>query len=190
MKPKQFPEANVIFAKDQPEYSPLPAFKAEGLNGEVITCWQLSFWERCRLLFKGEFWLSMMTFHRPLTPVFISTRKRDVLVSIDRKSEWKDLSENLIDESLSPADKAKQLVKKYYSFVSGWTTTNKPGDHPSARFEGEEMKIGRAKQCALVAIEEVMHLNLMTEAKNETTFRKFEMVESYWNKVKNEIGKL
>jgi hypothetical protein len=79
MKPKQFQEANVTFAKDQPEYQPLPAFKSESATGEVITCWNLSFKERLRILFKGEIWLCLMTFNKPLTPTFLSTKKSDVL---------------------------------------------------------------------------------------------------------------
>ena len=81
MKPKKFKEANVIFAKDQPEYIPLPAFRKESPQGEVITCWQLSFKERLRILFKGEIWLSMLTFNKPLTPSFLTTKKGEVLSS-------------------------------------------------------------------------------------------------------------
>jgi hypothetical protein len=83
MKPKQFPEVNVTFAKDQPEYMPLPAFKNDSPQGEVITCWSLSFRERLRILFKGEVWVSMLTFNKPLTPNFITTKKSDVLMSAD-----------------------------------------------------------------------------------------------------------
>ena len=81
MKPKEFPEQNVIFAKDQPEYQPLPAFKAQTESGEVITCWKLSFSERLRILFKGEIWLSMLSFNKPLTPSFMTTKKSDVLIT-------------------------------------------------------------------------------------------------------------
>jgi hypothetical protein len=81
MKPKEFPEQNVIFAKDQPEYQPLPAFKATTESGEVITCWKLSFSERLRILFKGEIWLSMLSFNKPLTPSFMTTKKSDVLIT-------------------------------------------------------------------------------------------------------------
>lgn len=79
MKPKHFHEVNVIFAKDQPEYLPLPAFKNESTEGEVVTCWQLSFKERLRVLFKGEIWLSLLTFNKPLAPSFITTKKEDIL---------------------------------------------------------------------------------------------------------------
>lgn len=81
MKPKKFPEVNVMFAKDQPEYLPLPAFKNESPQGEVITCWSLSFKERLRVLFKGEIWLSLMSFNKPLTPSYLTTKKEDVLVA-------------------------------------------------------------------------------------------------------------
>jgi len=33
MKPKQFKEANTTFAKDQPEYEPLPALKNNSMQG-------------------------------------------------------------------------------------------------------------------------------------------------------------
>jgi len=78
MTPKNFKESNVTFAKDQPEYLPLPAFKNDGSKGEVITCWNLSFKERIRILFKGEIWLSLMTFNNPLQPTFITTEKSDI----------------------------------------------------------------------------------------------------------------
>lgn len=79
MKPIEFPESNVVFAKDQPEYQPLPAFKNQSELGEVISCWQLSFPERLRLLFSGKLWVSLMTFNKPLTPSFFTTKKSDVL---------------------------------------------------------------------------------------------------------------
>ena len=85
MIPKTFKEVNVVFAKDQPEYLPLPAFKSE--EGEVVTCWKLSWRERFRILFFGELWLSMMTFNKPLTPLFPTTKKTDVLISVERIQE-------------------------------------------------------------------------------------------------------
>ena len=81
MIPKKFKEVNVTFAENQPEYIPLPAFVNKSAEGEVITCWNLSFKERLRVLFKGEIWLSLMTFNKPLTPTFITTKKEDVLIT-------------------------------------------------------------------------------------------------------------
>jgi hypothetical protein len=81
MTPKKFKEVNITFAKDQPEYQPLPAFRNDSQLGEVITCWNLTFRERLRILFKGEIWLSLLTFNKPLTPSFLTTKKSEVLSS-------------------------------------------------------------------------------------------------------------
>lgn len=78
MKPIHFPEANIVFAKDQPEYEPLPAFREKGERGEVITCHKLSFKERLIILFSGKVWLAMLTFNQPLTPIFMSVKKSDM----------------------------------------------------------------------------------------------------------------
>ena len=79
MKPIEFKEQNVVFAKDQPQYQPLPAFKNKTLEGEVISCWQLSIIERLRILFTGKLWVSLMTFNKPLTPSYFTTLKSEVL---------------------------------------------------------------------------------------------------------------
>lgn len=78
MRPFKFKECNVIFAKDQPEYNQLPAFRNESPNGEVITCWQLSFKERLQVLFFGKVWLNLLTFNRPLTPSAMATSKAEI----------------------------------------------------------------------------------------------------------------
>lgn len=79
MKPIQFKEVNKVFAKDQPEYVPLPAFLNNSPEGEVISCWQLSFRERLRILFTGKLWVCLLTFNKPLTPSLFTTKKSDVL---------------------------------------------------------------------------------------------------------------
>lgn len=78
MKPVEFPEQNVVFAKDQPEYLPLPAFKNDSPEGEVVSCYQLSFVERLKLLFTGRIWVSVLSFNKPLTPQFLSVNKSDI----------------------------------------------------------------------------------------------------------------
>ena len=57
----------MVFAKDQPQYNPLPAFADD--DGTVVTCWRLSWRERLRILFSGRFWLITMTFKAPLQPI-------------------------------------------------------------------------------------------------------------------------
>lgn len=78
MKPIEFKEQNVVYAKDQPEYLPLPAHKVDSPQGEVISCWKLSFTERIRILFSGILWVSLLSFNKPLTPSFFTTKKSDL----------------------------------------------------------------------------------------------------------------
>ena len=79
MKPIKFKEQNCTYAENQPEYLPLPAFKSDKPDGQVISCWSLSFSERIRILFTGKLWVSLMMFHKPLTPSFFTTKKSDLL---------------------------------------------------------------------------------------------------------------
>ena len=81
MKPIKFKEQNCTFAENQPEYVPLPAFRADTKEGEVISCWQLSFRERLRILFTGKLWVMLMTFNKPLTPSLFTTKKSDIIQS-------------------------------------------------------------------------------------------------------------
>jgi len=87
MKPIKFPEQNIVYAENQPEYLPLPAFKNDSAQGEVISCWQLDWKERLRILWSGKLWVSLMSFNKPLTPSFFSTKKADVLITPKTKSE-------------------------------------------------------------------------------------------------------
>lgn len=79
MKPKEFPEVNTIYAKDQPEYQPLPVFK-DG-KGTVVSCWKLTDEEIINIAKNGYIWLSVMTFNQPLQPIFLTTEKNEVLAS-------------------------------------------------------------------------------------------------------------
>ena len=73
MKPVEFPGVNVIFAKDQPEYMPLPAMKIPNdPQGLIITKWQLSPEELERIIETGTIHLSMLTFNQPLQPVLLT----------------------------------------------------------------------------------------------------------------------
>jgi hypothetical protein len=61
-----FPECNTVYAKDQPEYLPLPAYREE--DGCVTSCWKLGLLERLRLLMTGKIYVSVLTFNQPLQP--------------------------------------------------------------------------------------------------------------------------
>ena len=67
MNPIKFKEVNKTYAEDQPQYIPLPVYKTS--NGEVTSCWKLSFSERLSALFHERIWLNMHTFNSPLQPV-------------------------------------------------------------------------------------------------------------------------
>ena len=79
MKPIKFKEHNVVYAKDQPEYLSLPAFKDSGPEGAVVSCWELTFKERIKILFTGKLWVSLWSFHKPLTPSLFTVNKAEVL---------------------------------------------------------------------------------------------------------------
>jgi len=72
MKPIEFKGFNVIFAKDQPEYLPLPAHRNK--DGCVTTCWKLTLYERILVLFKGVLYLQTLTFNNSLQPQKPSVR--------------------------------------------------------------------------------------------------------------------
>lgn len=67
MTPIQFPGSNVTFAKDQPEYLPLPAHVSNH-DGRVTSCWKLTARERIKALFTGRLWLQQLAFGQPLQP--------------------------------------------------------------------------------------------------------------------------
>lgn len=72
MKPVEFPQQNTVFAKDQPEYLPLPAYRTPD-GQEVTACWAMSLRERLRVLLSGRVYVTLLTFGRPLTPSIVST---------------------------------------------------------------------------------------------------------------------
>jgi len=80
MTPVKFPEVNVTYAENQPEYRPLPGFKNPSPEGEFVFCMGLSIKERIKLLFTGKLWVTLLTFNRPLTPSFFSVNKKDHLI--------------------------------------------------------------------------------------------------------------
>ena len=72
MKPIAFKEQNVVIAKDQPEYLPLPA---KILDGCVTSCWKLNIIERIIILFTGKIWWQVYSYGQPLQPQRPSIKK-------------------------------------------------------------------------------------------------------------------
>lgn len=79
MKIVKFKESNETYAKNQPQYKQIPVFKYT--DGDVVSCWKLSLWERLKLIFTGRVWVVLKTFNSPLQPQYISINKKDVLPS-------------------------------------------------------------------------------------------------------------
>ena len=62
---KKFTE--VVYAKDQPQYKPLPAMRGE--DGTILTRWKFNWAERLVLLWHGDLYLWVVTFNKPLQPL-------------------------------------------------------------------------------------------------------------------------
>ena len=71
MKPIAFPGCNSIYAESQDEYLDLPAYKATDEYGSVTSCWRLGGWERLKCLFTGRVYVTLATFNKPLTPLYL-----------------------------------------------------------------------------------------------------------------------
>ena len=68
MKIINFPEANSIMGKNQPEYLPLPSYKTKDDLGLVTSCWTPTLWECIKLMFGAKIWVTLMTYNNPLQP--------------------------------------------------------------------------------------------------------------------------
>ena len=70
MKPIEFEGQNLVFAKDQPEYSPLPAHRdPKDETGTVTSCWELSPEEIETIKSTGKIYLQCLTFWHPPQPL-------------------------------------------------------------------------------------------------------------------------
>lgn len=63
----------VIYAKDQPEYQPLPVYKME--DGTVLSRWHLSWKERFIAFLRGNIYLFVATFNYPLQSLSMQVTK-------------------------------------------------------------------------------------------------------------------
>jgi len=69
----EFPEQNVIFAKDQPEYLPLPANISP--DGVITCCWELSDEDLEKISASKKVWHQILTFGKPLQPQLLLADK-------------------------------------------------------------------------------------------------------------------
>lgn len=75
MTPVEFGGQNIVFAKDQPEYRPLPAHLVDNIEGTVFFCWQLTEEEKAEVLRTGLIWHEVLTFNRALQPQILHATK-------------------------------------------------------------------------------------------------------------------
>jgi len=65
--------SEIIFAKDQPEFQPLPAYRTQ--DGTVLTRWKLTLKERLRVLVSGDIYHWQMTCGYALQPILLQVEK-------------------------------------------------------------------------------------------------------------------
>lgn len=116
MKPVEFPGVNVVFAKDQPEYMPLPAMKIPNdPQGLIITKWQLSPEELERVKETGTIHLSMLTFNQPLQPVLLTVdlptennKVMDKETYVKRMAELAEIKQKALEYNRKEREKAAE----------------------------------------------------------------------------------
>jgi hypothetical protein len=67
MEPIEFAQQTTVFAKDQPEYLPLPAHVSP--DGQVTSCWELTDAELATLQRTRKLWITQLTFNQMLQPI-------------------------------------------------------------------------------------------------------------------------
>ena len=74
-----FPEANVTYAENQPEYRPLPCHRYRNdPTGRIVFCWKLGWVHRAKLVLTGRLWHEVMTFGQPLQPQLLLIDKPEI----------------------------------------------------------------------------------------------------------------
>jgi hypothetical protein len=66
----------IVYAKNQPEYRSLPVFRDN--DGTVLTRWRLTWRERLLVLWRGDVYLFVSTFNKPLQPLMMEIERPKV----------------------------------------------------------------------------------------------------------------
>jgi hypothetical protein len=74
----------IVLAKDQPQYHPLPVAHICYTDGveAMISCYRLTLLERLRILLSGKVWWEQLTFGQPLQP-------QKIYLQEPLKNKWK-----------------------------------------------------------------------------------------------------
>lgn len=81
MSPTEFKGVNVVYAKDQPEYLPLPVMKLE--DGTVISCWELTDEDLKMINETKRVYVSQLTFNQPLQPLNVVSSLDELVTFLD-----------------------------------------------------------------------------------------------------------
>lgn len=79
---------------------------------------------------------------------------------------------------MTPKEKAQELIEMFIGFASDEDTTE------DGFVYSEEIRLWKAKQCALIAVDEMLQLGLLVGSDLSDTFY------IYWEEVKQEIQNL
>jgi len=74
----EFPEQNIVIAKDQPQYMPMPAHVSLNETGTVTCCWDLSGEEIAEIVKTGKIWHSILTYGLSVQPQLLSAFKPEM----------------------------------------------------------------------------------------------------------------
>ena len=72
MKPINFPEANMIYGRGQPEYEELPTYVEPGPAGAAISIWELTDEDLESLRETNQLYVMQLTFNNRLQPISLS----------------------------------------------------------------------------------------------------------------------
>lgn len=90
MKPIEFKGQNVIFGANQPEYLPLPAMLLPGIEGEAISCWELTTEEVHQIVSTHKIYISQLCFTHK------NDKGEDVINPLQPILPMVDLSDNIL----------------------------------------------------------------------------------------------
>ena len=92
---KGLEQYEIILAKDQPQYEPLPALYTEGEEKRVITRWRFSDEEREEISKGADLILEQLTFGYPFQPVALGVQ---LIEYRDYHHQYTDVGQTLNEE--------------------------------------------------------------------------------------------
>jgi len=93
---EEFQNREVIFAKDQPQYRPLPVHRTP--DGVLLSRWKLSDAERQAVAEGADIWLYVWTFNQPLQPLRIEVAEAEH--DLIQVAQYMQLLEPSLDQGL------------------------------------------------------------------------------------------